>query len=118
MPQVINTGNKPDKPKDKVTKPKEASAGFPSSVNELPKPLIIGIGVLAIVFMLFMFNRYIYRLTPPPPLPHVAPPPGYPDIPPYNQPGWQKEGMRPMSGMPPPEALQRMNGGKMPKAGQ
>ena len=95
--------------------PSKSAAGgsrLPANVNEVPLPVMIGLGVAVLLFTLFMFNHYVMRITPKsgPGYEKVAPPPGYPDEPPYNDAAWQRHKM-PTPGMPPPEALARMKDG-------
>lgn len=128
MPTVIKTsgggsgpsGKKPETSGQPGKKPAKSGDGikFSGNINELPKPLLIGLGVLVLLFLGFMVNQFVVPLRPPAKdADKVAPPPGYPDIPPFNSKAWQDGGKKVTPGIPPPEALQRMNGGAKPSAG-
>jgi hypothetical protein len=73
--------------------------------RQIPLPIVIAGGILVVSFFLFMFHTYVMPLVPrrSPAVERVAPPPGYPDVPPYNTKEWQqnaKPGQR-MPGVPP-----------------
>ena len=83
---------------------------------QIPLAAIIGAGLAALILILFLFHTYVSPLRPAQAsgMEHVAPPPGYPDIAPYNTRAWQqtaKPGTR-MPGVPPADALQKMQGGQ------
>jgi len=71
-------------------------------IRELPRPMLIGIGIailFAMVLLFFLVDRFVYPILPRPPMivEKLQPPPGYPDIPPYNTKVWQ-EGFKKRSG--------------------
>ena len=73
--------------------------------KQLPVPLVIGGGILVILFFLFMYHSFVSPLygTGPKKMERVPPRPGDPDVPPYNTKEWQertKPGQR-MPGVPP-----------------
>src|SRR5688500_17654370 len=83
---------------------------------KIPLPAVIAAAFAALVLVVFLFHTYVSPLTPARAagMERVAPPPGYPDIAPYNTKAWQqtaKPGSR-MPGVPPADALQRMQGGQ------
>jgi hypothetical protein len=76
----------------------------------IPIPLIVGGGVLVVLFFLFMYHTFVSPLygQGPKKMERVAPPAGYPDVPPYNTREWQKyaqPGQR-MPGVPPRDLSQ------------
>lgn len=78
--------------------------------KSFPVPLIVGGGILVLFFFLFMYHTYVSPLygQGEKKMEHVAPPPGYPDVPPYNTKVWQ-ENARPgqrMPGVPPRDLSQ------------
>lgn len=110
MPQVVNYGNKP-------------SSGQGPSANKPPVSdtekkakqkvqLLAGLCVVLVLIAGLVFRAYVIGEKAPE-MRKVAPPPGYPDVAPYNTESWQKatqNGARPMmSGVPPPAVMQRMN---------
>jgi hypothetical protein len=63
-------------------------------ISELPRPALIGIGVGILVLILFLFflvDRFVYPLLPrqSQAIEKLKPPPGYPDVAPFNTKGWQ-----------------------------
>lgn len=73
--------------------------------NSVPLPILISGGVLVLFLVLFMYHTYVSPLLGQgqQKMEHVAPPPGYPDVAPYNTKVWQqnaKPGQR-MPGVPP-----------------
>lgn len=72
---------------------------------QFPLPLVIGGVVIALLLFLFMYHTFISPLygVGPRRAERIAPPPGYPDVAPYNTREWQqhaKPGQR-MPGVPP-----------------
>jgi hypothetical protein len=65
-------------------------------IGELPKPALIGvgIGILAVIlFLFFLVDRFVYPILPRPSaaVEKIKPPPGYPDVAPFNTSGWQRD---------------------------
>jgi hypothetical protein len=91
---------------DNKPKRKKPDANEPKSV---PIPVLISGGVLVVFLILFMYHTYISPLYGQSAnREHVAPPPGYPDVPPYNTKAWQQyaqPGQR-MPGVPPRDLSQ------------
>jgi len=79
---------------------------FSADISELPKPALIGISaviaVIALVGLFFMVDRFVYPILPraSQTTEQVKPPPGYPDVPPYNTKTWQAR-MKKQGGIPP-----------------
>ena len=88
----------------------------PKEPPKVPLGVLIGAGVAVLVLVVFLFHTYVMPITPARAsgMERVAPPAGYPDIAPYNTKAWQqtaRPGAR-MPGVPPADALQKMQGGQ------
>jgi len=64
-------------------------------ISELPRPTLIGIGVgilVLILLLFFMVDRFVYPILPRPSqvIEKLSPPPGYPDVAPFNTKAWQE----------------------------
>lgn len=103
MPQVINSGgNKPTGKQPSANRP-------PLSDEELKEKnklrVLVGVCAVLLLIAFFMFRTFILQPSPPAPT-RVGPPPGWPDIFPYNTKEWRektKDGTRNvslMSGVP------------------
>jgi hypothetical protein len=115
MPQVIKYGSQPSSGQG-------PSANKPPVSDEESKEkrkvqILAGVCVVLVLLAFFAYRTYFVGEQAPA-LHKVAPPPGYPDEAPYNTESWQKathNGAKPMmSGMPPPQAMQKMNAGRGP----
>jgi hypothetical protein len=79
---------------------------FSADLGDLPKPALIGIGtaivVVALVGLFFLVDRFVYPILPRASevTEQVKPPPGYPDVPPFNTKTWQAR-MKKQGGIPP-----------------
>ena len=113
MPQVIKSSSSGSSGPSKKKSDKSGSGiKFSGDISELPKPLLVAIGIVALLFIVFMVDRFVVPLRPKAAdTDKVAPPPGMPDIPPYNSKAWQEGGKKVTPGIPPAEAMERMNGG-------
>jgi hypothetical protein len=112
MPQIINSSRQSAGKADAKghTTRNESGIELSGDVTRAPLPLLIGLGVLVLAFLTLMVTHFVgiggashsragYE--------KVAPPAGYPDIYPYNSKKWQQAGRPVLSGMPPPQLMQR-----------
>ncbi len=112
MPQVIKYDSKPSSGKGPAANKPPVSEE--ESKEKRKVQILAGVCVVLVLIAFLAFRTYFIGEQAPA-LHKVAPPPGYPDVAPYNTEEWQKasqNGAKPiMSGVPPPQAMQRMNGG-------
>jgi len=98
---VVNT-TKPDAKKTPAREP-----------GQIATPILVASGAAMLLFLLFMYHLFVSPLFPQGhrQMERVAPPPGYPDVPPYNTKVWQ-ENARPGQRMPgvPPVDYSRQTG--------
>ena len=121
MPQILNRQEqsptqKPAQDTPAVVKQKARPKNEP---REIPPLAVVGAGVVAVLFILFLFHTYVHPFTSTTYKPVVvAPLPGFPNVPPYNVKEWQdmyKAGKTTrISGIPQNPAAYR-TGGALPK---
>lgn len=105
MPQIIMKGGDTKGGDKKDSKKGLSPLSSLSEPMDREKMLLIGAGVLAVlglVVALFVFTR-----PNAPAVEKVPPPPGLPDVYPYNSKEYQKRGMPAISGVPPPALVKQ-----------
>ncbi len=107
MPQMINRQDQSptQKPAQETPAVVKQTPKTNNEPREIPPVVIVGAGIIAVLFILFLYHTYVNPLYQPRVKPHIqAPLAGFPDVPPYNTKEWQdmyKAGKTtPISGMP------------------